>query len=255
MADQISICNQALAEIVAEPIESLNEASLGARECGRYYDQSLRSILETHPWGFATKRAILPATINARPIEWAASYALPIDVAKPIKLLPASVVSGMGSQLGWWLDDDIVGLDYQIEGGILFCQSADAVLAYTTTAVNASAFPARFVDALVFELASRIVMPIKKSREMKSDLIKQAENAKQRAMADDMNRQPIVSSWTDVIQGARDGAYGDWGGGGAYASTPLASGPTLIAAPTPAPSPTPTPSPSPVSEEWDAAQW
>lgn len=214
MADQISICNQALAEIVAEPIESLNEQSLGARECGRYYDQALRAILETHPWGFATRRAILPATINSRPVEWLASFALPTDIAKPLKVMSLAQVAGSG--VSWWLDDSILGVPYIIEGAILYCQVADAVLAYTTTDVNASAFSAKFVDALAFELASRIVMPIKKSREMKGDLIKQAENAKQRAMADDMNRQPIAPAWSDQIQSARDGGYT---GGGGYAPT------------------------------------
>ena len=69
MADQISICNMALAEIVAAPIESLNERSLEARETGRYYNQALSSLLESHPWGFATRRATLAATINAAPVN------------------------------------------------------------------------------------------------------------------------------------------------------------------------------------------
>ncbi|WP_375272046.1 hypothetical protein [Sphingomonas sp.] len=212
MADQISICNQALAEIVAEPIESLNEESLGARECGRYYEQSLRSMLEAHPWGFATRRATLPISINDRPAEWAAAYALPIDVAKPLKVMSAATITGLGATIGWWLDDDLPGVTYAIENNLIYAQSTDAVLAYTTTDVNAATFPARFVDAFAFELASRIVMPIKKSREMKGDLIKQAEAAKQRAMADDLNRQPANDMWINRVQAVRDG--GDFYGMG-----------------------------------------
>lgn len=205
MADQISICNMALAEIVAAPIESLNERSLEARETGRYYNQALSSLLESHPWGFATRRATLAATINARPGEWVASFAMPTDVARPIKIMPASTITGVQS---WWIDDRITGVDYVIEYAILYCSVTDPVLAFTTTGITAAAFPAKFVDALALELASRIVMPIKKSREMKSDLLKQAEVAKQRAMADDMNRQPINDEWVDEVALARGGWSG-----------------------------------------------
>jgi len=205
MADQISICNMALAEVVAAPIESLGEKSLEARETGRYYDQALASLLESHPWGFATRRATLAATINARPSEWAGSFAMPTAVARPIKIMSAMQITGTQ---GWWIDDTITGADYQIEDGILYCHLSDPVLAFTTTAITAAAFPAKFVDALALELASRIVMPIKKSREMKSDLLKQAEVAKQRAMADDMNRQPINDQWIDEVALARGGWSG-----------------------------------------------
>lgn len=202
MADQISICNMALAEIVAAPIESLNERSLEARETGRYYNQGLNSLLKSHPRGFATRRATLAATINARLGEWAASFAMPTDVARPIKVMPASTISGIQN---WWIDDRITGVDYVIEDAILYCSVTDPVLAITTIAIRAAAFPAKFVDALALELASRIAMPIKKSREMKGDLLKQAEVAKQRAVADDMNRQPINDEWVDEVGLARGG--------------------------------------------------
>lgn len=205
MADQISICNMALAEIVAAPIESLNERSLEARETGRYYNQALNSLLESHPWGFATRRATLAATINARPGEWAFSYAMPTDVARSIKVMSASRIAGVQ---GWWIDEALRGDDYAIEDAILYSHLSDPVLAFTTTGITAAAFPAKFVDAFALELASRIVMPIKKSREMKSDLLKQAEVAKQRAMADDMNRQPINDEWVDEVALARGGWSG-----------------------------------------------
>jgi hypothetical protein len=209
MADQISICNMALAEVVAAPIESLNERSLEARETGRYYDQALVSLMESHPWGFATRRATLAETVNARPGEWSGSFALPTDVARPIKVMSASSITG--SQ-GWWADDRITGANYAIEDNILYCSLRDPVLAYTTSAITAAAFPAKFVDALALELASRIAMPIKKSREMRGDLLKQAEVAKQRAMADDMNRQPTNDEWVDEVALARGG----WSGSDQY---------------------------------------
>lgn len=205
MADQISICNMALAEVVAAPIESLNEASLEARETGRYYEQALQSMLESHPWGFATRRVTLAPIVNPRPSEWAGAYAMPNEVARPLKVMPASRISGVQ---GWWLDDTIIGEDYSIEDSVLYCHLLDPVLAFTTKAITAAALPAKFVDAFALELASRIVMPIKKSREMKGDLLKQAEIAKQRAMADDMNRQPINDQWVDEVALARGGWTG-----------------------------------------------
>lgn len=211
MADQISICNMALAEIVAEPIESLQERSLGARECARNYGQALNILLESHDWGFATVRAILPPAINPRPLEWAGAFAMPVDVARPIAVMQQAIAV---SWPYWWLHDRAPRLPYIIEQSLLYAGCADATLAYVSTSVKADAFPAKFVDALVFELASRIVMPIKKSREMKSDLIRQAEVAKQRAMADDINRQPVTvealtQTWVDQVDRVRNGW--EWG--------------------------------------------
>lgn len=207
MADQISICNMALAEIVAEPIESLQERSLGARECDRYFSQSLNALLESHDWGFATVRAVLPPAVNPRPQEWVGAFALPVDVARPIAVLQQAVAV---SWPYWWLHDRAPRLPYIIEQNLLYAGCSDATLAYVSNGVKADAFPAKFVDALVLQLASRIVTPIKKSREMKSDLIKQAEVAKQRAMADDINRQPaagapLSQTWVDQVDRVRNG--------------------------------------------------
>lgn len=217
MADQISICNMALAEIVAEPIQSLQERSLGARECARSYPQALATLLEAHPWGFAIKRSTLAPTVNTRIGEWTSSFALPVDVARPVKVVPSVVAAAAP---GWWYAGEVLSLPYAIEAGIIYCACTDAVLAYVASAITADAFPARFVDALVLELATRLVMPIKKSREMKGDLLRQAEVAKQRAMADDINRQPPVGKtvqdeWVNNIQACRDGAFVSesyWGG-------------------------------------------
>lgn len=205
MADQISICNMALAEIAAEPIDSLNEQSLQARECSRAYPQALSALLEGYEWGFAIRREALAIVPNPRPSEWAVAYALPDEVLRPIKIVPASVALATGR---WWVDEGVSCLPYVIEDGVLFTHARGVVIAFVTSEVTSADLPARFVDALTYEIAQRIAYPITKNRALKGDLIQQAEVARQRAIADDANRQPIVADWRDEVSALRLGRDG-----------------------------------------------
>lgn len=179
---RLSVCNQALAELPDAPIAALDEKSLQARECGRVYDACLAGLLEAHEWSFANKRVVLAALANDRPNEWLYAYALPTDMGTPRSVLPPNGTI----PLPWaYLQNN-----YLTESGILYTNQAMAVLDYGASSVAESVMPAKFVRALVLDIASRIAMPLIKNREIKGDLIKQFEVEKERAIAIDMNRQP-----------------------------------------------------------------
>ena len=186
MPSAVEIANMALAEISAAPIQSFNEDSLEAREVRRFYAQSIGKLLEPWDWSFANRRAALAALFNDLPLEWRYAYALPGDISTPIRIVPTG---GAGFTYGW--AGSVPDYPYAINGGILYTNVQDAVLEYGASDLSEDRFPALFVDAVVYELAARLCMPIRKSREMKGDLIKQAETAKDRARADDANRQPL----------------------------------------------------------------
>ena len=217
MASRIQIKNMALAELPDAPIASENEASLQARETNRFYEPCLKELLEAHEWGFATKRVALASVTNTREGEWLYAYQLPADLGTPIGIVDEwsgavdPLLSPSGNLLapiyGLYPLSYLADADYLISGDLLYTHKVGAVLEYGSSEVGEAEMPALFQRALVLELASRIAMPLGKSRELKGDLIQAAEVAKARAMADDDNRNPRRHSegYVSEVERARMG--------------------------------------------------
>lgn len=218
MASRIQIKNMALAELPDAPIASENESSLQARETGRFYEQTLKELLEAHEWGFAVKRVALATVANDREGEWLYAYQLPSDLGTPIgvvnewsgsyePLLSPATGNLLAPIYGIYPLSYIADADYQIHGSLLYTHRSGAVLEYGASDIGESDMSALFQRALVLELASRIAMPLGKSRELKGDLIQAAEIAKARAMADNDNRYPRRHSegYVSEVERARMG--------------------------------------------------
>jgi hypothetical protein len=208
MPSQLDICNHALAELPSASIASLDEKSAEAMACARAYPQALQALLEFHPWSFANKRISLAAVTNDRASEWRFAYAMPTDCAMPLRIVPDPSVDACGPWRDW---DQGLGSAYDLEGSTLYSWVENATLDYVSRDLAEARMTSMFADALALELASRIVMAIKKSRELKGDLIKQAEVAKQRAEAADMNRQPQRNApyESEAGRARRSDCYGD----------------------------------------------
>lgn len=182
MTISITTCNLALGELRAAPIVDIAEDSLEARECARYYPQCLRILLERHDWAFANRRvALAELAINDRATEWSHAYVLPVDCATPLRLVAT----------------DGAAADYIVENRTLYTRLDNAVLEYAANDVTDSEMTGLFIDALAYALAARLAVPIRDSREMKGQLLQQAEVAFQRAVAEDRNRQPERDAVSD----------------------------------------------------------
>lgn len=192
---QIDTCNEALAEIGADTIASLDEQSVAAAECRRAYLPALADLLEIHDWGFAIRRQTLAMKVNDRLGEWAYAYAKPANVASLRRILPAYSTTGAITYpaWGWWsyrFWDALGPIPYVEDASTIYTGIDLAVLEYVSSVATEDQMPALFRRALVYELASRIAMPIRKDRQLKGDMIAMAERARNVAMADDMNRYP-----------------------------------------------------------------
>jgi len=195
----ISICNLALVEIPSKSIASLDEQSLAAAKCREHYPAARDELMEFHDWEFLAKRVALAAIANDRPSEWAHAYAVPSDMLYPRRLLPpqnpalaAGAFATVGQRPAPCIHPgaEATRIPYAIEAGILYADQPNAVLAYSRAGVGEDRFPQSFVRALSLDLAARIVMPLIKNRARQGDLIKASETARQRAMAQDLNRSP-----------------------------------------------------------------
>jgi hypothetical protein len=196
---KVQIGNMALAEVPAPRITSFADESNEAQYVNEHYQPAVELLLEAHDWDFAIRRVELAAlSTNDRQIDWAYGYTLPTDVASPRKIIPTitnSDVTGyeMAQTAAPWvsgLDDLSTIYPFEIASGVLYTNLTGATLEYVTLDVNESEFPALFARALAFELASRICMPLKQSDKRQDYLSRKAEVARERAIADNMNRQP-----------------------------------------------------------------
>lgn len=207
MTISITVCNLALGELRAPAITDIDEATIEAAECKRYYPHCLKLLLERFDWSFAARISPLAElAVNPRASEWAHAYALPADLATAERLVPPAS--------GWPPPEHlppaaVSGQPFVIENGVLYSQMAHAILEYSSRDPDEAAMPALFLDALAYALAARLAVPLRDSRETKGQLLQQAEVAAQRAIADDINRQPNrAPPEPDEIAAARAGGAG-----------------------------------------------
>lgn len=198
---QLSISNLALAYLPAAQIASVNEDSLEARECRRFYPEVMSDMLEgPHDWSYANQRIALALLgTNDRDQEWLYAYALPANLGSPIRVLPDLAGAGFAVPIPlpgepyaetWAVGGLFIETPYIIEGSTLYSNVQNATLEFTINDVAGVNISQLAVRALSLDLASRVVVPIKKDSDRETRLIQAAEMAWQRAVADDRNRQP-----------------------------------------------------------------
>lgn len=207
MPTTISICNVALAEVGADSIASLDEESVGARECRRAFDDAVADLLARSDWGFKTRRLNAAGVPNDRPAEWSYAYAMPADAARVLRVLPPAEANypewGIWSTPAW---DALGAVPFVEAGGTIHCNVADAVIEVASASAPASDFPPLFRRALEFEIAARIAMPLRRDRALRGDMLQLAELALARAIAEDRNRHPRRElDWLGEVALARAG--------------------------------------------------
>jgi hypothetical protein len=189
---KLQIWNMALAELPEQRIDSLDDVNLASDFLNDAYQPAIEFLLEDHDYEFATLRVALAQVPNDRPSEWQYAYKLPNDLARPLHLLPYSGAdTAPATPVYSWIGR-ARGLEtrtpFRMADGKLYANIEGAVLEYATNSLAESKFTAKFARALALELASRVVMPIKKDAKRQAELIRMAEVARERAKADDMNR-------------------------------------------------------------------
>lgn len=198
---QLDISNRAIGRLPAEPISSVDENSLPARECRRFYPEVIADMLEgPHDWSFANQRVRLALLgTNDRSDTWLYAYALPSNLGNPVRVLPD--LTGLGLALpiplpgqpyaeAWAGAVAHLEMPYEIEGQALYCNASDATLEYTVNDIAGVPIPQPAIKAITLDLAARICVPVKKDSARETTLNQMVELAWQQAIADDRNRQP-----------------------------------------------------------------
>lgn len=165
MTTQVDICNMALAKLGDEAVVSSVTPpyqSMQAQYCALFYPQALQVLLTKHDWAFATVTAALTSAASTNPL-WLFQYALPADFLRMVgmRLQPVLPVAyGFPQQIVAALDQVI---EFDVQAGVLFCNTDQAILVYLSNLLESeSLFPALFVEALSWLLASMLAGPLLK---------------------------------------------------------------------------------------------
>lgn len=156
MSSDVDLCNLALSHLGDEAeVTAINppDGTAQAAQCGRFYPLARDSLLEMHPWTFATVRISLATLVDASRPEWTYAYSLPARCLKPLAVLPPDVV------------DDTATYEYIVEsneGGtrVIYTNVESATLRYTQRVEDVTKFPHSFATALARLLASYLAGPI-----------------------------------------------------------------------------------------------
>lgn len=191
-SSRLAICNNALGELPASAIATIDENSLQGRETRRAYPAAKEWLLEQHRWSFAKGRVALAAVTNDRDTEWAYAYALPAGhVPLAVVPVPETAYSPRPLYATTVLDTATdKPAPYLLVGSTIYTNVPDAYLDYYATDVSEALFTAGFVRALELELAHRVVLPITKDRARWRELKADAQTERERAIAADKNREP-----------------------------------------------------------------
>jgi hypothetical protein len=196
MASLIDLCNQALAEIAKGEIASLSEGSLEARECRRFAEPLLAEMID---WSdeipLARTRDVLAVVANDRPAEWLYAYAEPADMGAPIAIRMVEDDADdlpLGGPFTFPLQEQ-QPFAFLNEGGKIYSNVETATLVYDRSTITAGDLSPLMQRAFVLELATRLAGPLAKDAKMVDAKARQAEVARQRAVADEENKNPRSS--------------------------------------------------------------
>ena len=140
------ICSIALMNLGAESITSLDDTSVRARLCNKYYPVIRDAVLRAYPWNCAKYTQAL-SLLSAAPANanWTSQFTLPID---PYCLWVPK-----------FMNEDLI---YEVAGRVLLTDETSVTLNYIRRIVDPGLFDSLFVDALTARLSHSLAYPLTK---------------------------------------------------------------------------------------------
>lgn len=176
MATEIDICNLALAHLGDDAtIASINppEGSAQAENAARFYPIARNTLLESHTWNFASKRASLATTTNTTE-QWEYVYVAPADMMTPLAIISPTAQNDYSTRMSSGDTPGGITSNYSptivaghytpqqfaVEGIYIYSNQENATLRYQSLITDSTKFPPLFVLTLSWHLASMLAGPI-----------------------------------------------------------------------------------------------
>lgn len=154
---ETDIANRALSLLGEAAIPSIEGNSPAARTIRLHFAATRDSLLRSHRWNFARKRAALSRLSEAPAFGYAYAYQLPDDCLRVLSLNEG--------------DSSDLGDDFELEGDQLLTDAEAAKIVYVRRVTDATKFDALFVEAFVLKLAIACCLEITQSTTKKGDLL------------------------------------------------------------------------------------
>ena len=176
MATEIDICNLALAHLGDDAtIASIKppEGSAQAEHAARFYPIARNTLLETHTWNFAAKRASLATTTNTTE-QWEYAYVAPADMMTPLAIISPTAQNDYSTRMSSGDTPGGITSNYSptivaghytpqqfaVEGDYIYTNQENAILRYQSLIIDSTKFSPLFVVALSWHLAAMMAGPI-----------------------------------------------------------------------------------------------
>jgi hypothetical protein len=167
---KLVIANRALDQVKSGPIASFADTSKEARKCNELIDPAINLVLGKIKGGFNERSVALalvsgvdPSTVS----KYTYAYIYPADCLIADKIYNDATEN---EEIDFKLQTNAAKDAIHI-----YTNKEDAVLIYSALTSNFSVIRSeRVIKAIVYELASQLVMPLLGDRELKKDLINEA---------------------------------------------------------------------------------
>lgn len=206
----VQICNFALSyigETVA--IAALDNTTKASRLCSLHYTDARQSLLEAHDWPFARRYAALALSSDVIPTDYTYVYQAPADALMirrvgTFKSVKADDIDSISDEYDISLSDD--GASKSI-----LTDTKEAFSRYTVDLEQVTVFPRLFVNALAWEIASRISMGLTSDVNIYTNAKAEAFEKLNIAMTNSSNEEfrvelPVANESSGILE-AREG-YG-----------------------------------------------
>jgi hypothetical protein len=195
MATETDCNNDALGQIGAARITSINDGSVNGNHCLTFYPALRDGLLRSHFWNFALKWQQLAQDIPAPTIGYAYSYELPSDFLRLKDYAGGLPTSTTMTSLLWWPGTRYLS-SYKIEGSKLRTNDGQAFIQYIRRVENPDEWDGLFYQAVTTMLASKLAMGIRKEPKLSLALFEQGQAMLSLALAVDGQEgssEPFVS--------------------------------------------------------------
>lgn len=201
------IVNAALALCgVKRQVGSIGDGTPEANAGAVLYPIARDGLLGEADWPFATRRKTLTARTDGATVpsyvsrtNWSYSYSLPDD------FLYAQSITVSGNRS----PTIEARIPYAIEAGdqgtglLLLCDTLDPELVYTCKGADVGSYPPLFTEALIWRLASMMVLPLAVNPQYANMLAQQAQIHLRKAIASSLHQQeegPVPDSETITVR-------------------------------------------------------
>ncbi len=186
MASETDLLNDALGQIGASPITAIDDGSLNANYCKRFYPALLDSLIRAHHWNWALKRIELAQDATAPLFGYAYSYTLPSDCLKVVEFNGANTSTTTLP----------LNIFFKIEGRALLTNDGTVKIGYLSRVTDPNIWDGLFYQAIAAWLASKLASAITKDTRKGMELLAEAQSIFSEATSVDGQEgtvQPIIT--------------------------------------------------------------